>query len=180
MTQNTEQNVRTREEIETELQRLFTHGIRGPNAAWQVVHRIFDEVRAYGAEEQRRKDGERQEPVVWIKQSELNYNWPSEAGVWRSCQLREFTIPLYTHPANVTALEARIAELTEAEQLARADAEASKARVEKLREALMAVSENTTDDCPGSFDRPYIEKLSWAVVWCRRKARAALTREGGV
>lgn len=56
MSQNTEQNVRTREEIETELQRLFTHGVRGPNAAWQVVHRIFDEVRAYGAAEQRRKD----------------------------------------------------------------------------------------------------------------------------
>lgn len=50
--------VRPREEIESELQRLFTHGIRGPNAVWPVVHRIFDEVLAYGAEEQRRKDAD--------------------------------------------------------------------------------------------------------------------------
>ncbi|GBR06332.1 hypothetical protein GCM10007207_19980 [Asaia siamensis] len=34
-----------------EMARLFTHGVRGPNAATQVVHRIFDEVRAFGHSE---------------------------------------------------------------------------------------------------------------------------------
>lgn len=78
MTQNTEQNVRSREEIETELQRLLTHGVRGPNAAWQVVHRIFDEVRAYGAEEQHRKIAELREV---LKSTELQL---CDAHAWMS------------------------------------------------------------------------------------------------
>jgi len=68
MTQNTEQRARTREEVEIELHRHLTHGVRGPNAAWEVVHRIFDEVRAYGEEDQHRKNAELRE---LIKSTEL-------------------------------------------------------------------------------------------------------------
>lgn len=37
--------MRSREEIETELQRHLTKGVRGPNAAWAIVHKFYDEVR---------------------------------------------------------------------------------------------------------------------------------------
>lgn len=94
------------------------------------------------------RGAEGQEPVVWIKQPELNYDWPIGAGVWRSCQLREFTIPLYARPANVDALEARIAELKEAEQLARADAEASKAWVTVLEGENAALRARNTGAAP--------------------------------
>lgn len=71
-------------------------------------------------------------------------------------------------PANVAALEAEIAALKEAEQLARADAEASKAREAKLKKALQEIVSMAEADC--SYDiGPYL-----------RTARAALTREGGV
>lgn len=69
------------------------------------------EAEARGAREQRRKDAEGQEPVAWVRRSEWDDNWPMRAGIWRSCQLREFTIPLFDRPANVAALEGRIAEL---------------------------------------------------------------------
>lgn len=52
MTQNEQSaTIRTREEIEMEMARLLTHGVRGPNTAMQDVHRLFDEVREFGAAE---------------------------------------------------------------------------------------------------------------------------------
>ncbi|GAD26440.1 hypothetical protein NBRC3257_1439 [Gluconobacter thailandicus NBRC 3257] len=138
--------MRTREEIETELQRLFTHGVRGPNAAWQIVHRIFDEVRDYGAEEQRRKDVEGQKPVAWLIEDKSK-GVPGKAFTEDravTCKgdadyFVRFNFsaqPLFAHSANVAALEAEIAELKEAERLARADAEANKARVSVLLDHL--------------------------------------------
>ncbi|GFE97725.1 hypothetical protein [Gluconobacter sp. Gdi] len=182
MTQNTEQNVRTRDEQIDALADGIAREGYADTPDYALAERHILEAEARGAEEQRRKDGEGQKPVAWHYYDEED---DDGRGGWRYSSSKlssryEDVHPLYDRPANVTALEARIAELKEAEQLARADAEVSKARVEVLEGALSAVSENKTDDCPGSFDRPYIEKLGWAAEWCRRKARAALTCEGGV
>ncbi|BCZ75869.1 hypothetical protein [Acetobacter phage phiAX1] len=200
MTQNTEQNVRTREEIETELQRLFTHGVRGPNAAWQIVHRIFDEVRAYGAEEQRRKDGEIAGYLSPELASVLRRKFPGAAVTLSAHKTHTRYVPVYYGPANVAALEARIASLEEAEQLARADAKASKARVTVLEGALSAAVsalEQVTDGERGGYNARNGKFVSLQMSDGERAdiihsdvttecegaletARAALTREGGV
>lgn len=79
------QPIRTQEEIETELHQLLMRGVRESDAAWSIVFRIFDEVKEYGAEEQRWLDTEGAEP--------------------------KHVTPLYTHPTNVSALEERIKNL---------------------------------------------------------------------
>ena len=176
MTQNTEQNVRTREygeakslKIQREL-RLSSHDLP---ALARHARQCFEE----GAEEQRRKDAEGQ--WVIFQRFIPGHGWAdideNRSRVFRN---RGYEIRcLYTRPANVAALEADIASLKEAEQLARADAEASKARLEKLRDQL---SELTS-----SAQQVYLRGATTGAQWPKlaislSSARAALTREGGV
>ncbi|GBQ85277.1 hypothetical protein AA14337_3030 [Acetobacter malorum DSM 14337] len=42
---------RSREEIETELQRTLVKGVRGPEAAWAAATRLYDEIRDKAVEE---------------------------------------------------------------------------------------------------------------------------------
>lgn len=42
---------RSREEIETELQRILVKGVRGPEAAWAAATRLYDEIRDKAVEE---------------------------------------------------------------------------------------------------------------------------------
>ena len=113
---------RSREEIETELQKLMVHGLRGPNAAWPVVHRLFDEVRAYGAAEERAKGADEQDPVGYRHVLNNGVD-PGDSVVLsetKDCPwgiLNEFNSakhtfsPLYGRPASALALEARVKEL---------------------------------------------------------------------
>ena len=69
------------------------------------------EAEARGAAEQRRKDAEGQEPVGYALRPEMELRkafnvWPSPMAT-----RTDWNVPLYSHPANVAALEGRIAEL---------------------------------------------------------------------
>ncbi|WP_215745948.1 hypothetical protein [Gluconobacter sp. P1C6_b] len=122
------------------------------------------EAEARGAAEQRRKDAERQEPVAWAIPGQL----PSEA--FPHCELVLYrrkashnTLPLYTHPANVAALEDRVGKL-EGER-------------DRLRDALIACGNNA-----GGFLAPGVstEFLIECVPEEVRLKISSLTREGGV
>ncbi|GFE97537.1 hypothetical protein [Gluconobacter sp. Gdi] len=98
-----------------------------------IAHQSQTEAEARGVEEQRRKAENAQGgEVVYLRHADYEG--------WCFCGRDEYDAVendddkhiLYTRPANVATLEAEIASLTEAEQLARADAEASKARVKVL------------------------------------------------
>ncbi|GAN91001.1 hypothetical protein Gbfr_022_045 [Gluconobacter frateurii M-2] len=128
-----------------------------------------------------RKDAEGQAPVAWHYYDEEDGDG---RGGWRYSSSKlssryEDVHPLYDRPANVDALEARIAELVEAEQLARADAEASKARVKVLEGALRNVCSAIEQADP---------KVLCCTLWMTTPVpetvvdyiRAALAREGGV
>ena len=71
--------------------------------------------KARGAAEQRRKDAEG--PVAYTSQIDLDRVRKGKSGdiystqKWEGSDDAVFTIPLYTHPANVAVLEGRIAEL---------------------------------------------------------------------
>lgn len=148
--------------------------------------RQIKEAEARGAAEERRKGGEGcerwefEEPEyhdqgmgcgledrgIHDRYQAMEYGWDQAV---ERC-IERIPEELYTRPANVAALEARIAELTEAEQLARADAEASKARVEKLKRVALDVLQVCQRSKMGPSDLGYVTKM----------IRAALTREGGV
>lgn len=128
MTQDTEQKARTREygeakalKIQREL-RLSSHDLP---ALARHARQCFEE----GAEEQRRKEGEGQQPVAWQRFSPHAKQWldVGEDYLDHYRDMGQAIRCLYTAPTHVARLVSRIAELTEAEQLARADAEASKA-----------------------------------------------------
>lgn len=215
MTQNTEQNVRTREDREQEIAIMLCKA-RGRDP-FQMTHQTIEpgvmepygdawchylpeakavlewqEAEARGAEEQRWKDGEaRDTPSAYVRPDDFyNDEGDERCGLWSGDQIGKYTLPLYTRPANIAALEAEIASLKEAEQLARADAEASKARVEVLEvdAARFAwVAENT--GCfwyglPGFgpvSGRSYADRMKdLRSAIDKNIARAALTREGGV
>lgn len=150
----------------------------------------IEEAEARGAAEQRRKDAEGQEPVAWGDFAFMKKGQPFTAYLKPPHADPKFNLPLYTRPANIVALESRIAELKEAEQHARADAEASKARV-KMLEADAArfvwVSENT--GCfwfglPGfgpESGRTYEDRMkALRSAIDKNMVRAALKREGEV
>lgn len=173
MSQNKEQNVRTRrEQLSTypesvcvgrypgDTLQLELDGddldadrlVEGPvlYVRCDIAHSSQTEAEARGAAEQRRKDAEACCPVhqVW---NDLDAKWedcPEGEKDWRwehadECDQRIF----YTHPANAAALEARAA---------------------KSEKALSEIVEMAEADC--SYDTgPYL-----------KIARAALTREGGV
>ena len=119
------QTFRSREEIETELQKLMVHGLRGPNAAWPVVHRLFDEVRAYGAAEERAKGADEQDPVGYLHVLNNGFD-PADSvvlsatkdcpwGILDECNSAKHTFsPVYDRPASAVALEARVKELEDA------------------------------------------------------------------
>ncbi|WP_122050384.1 hypothetical protein [Asaia bogorensis] len=100
---------RSREEIEMEMGRLLTHGVRGPNAAMQVVHRIFEEVREFGAAEQRHRDEGEVKPV-----GRVTGHWadltPKFDG-WDTGVLLAIGTLVYTQPANVVSIRRRVEKL---------------------------------------------------------------------
>lgn len=139
ISQNTEQNVRTRDEqIDAlakaigpeKIYRLLSDEYRAEINACAKRHIL--EAEARGAAKEREVARKGHTPFGWADKTEMRVNMPFACWPKPPSNDPRLTIPLFTRPANVAALEARIAELTEAEQLARADAEASKARVKVL------------------------------------------------
>ncbi|OAJ67735.1 hypothetical protein [Gluconobacter cerinus] len=195
MTQNTEQSVRTRDEQVEALAKRLRVGFKNGIVSRSMADGYIKEAEARGAEEQRRKDAEGQEPVAWRYEIKRMGYWVSrEVGygprVWEwywDGEKPDIThpdyrnvSPLYDRPANVAALEAEIASLKEAEQLARADGEASKAREEGLVTALKAADQFITNGVEFGFIRmPDIDTPDSALA-TPGIIRAALTREGGV
>ncbi|GBR03254.1 hypothetical protein [Gluconobacter cerinus] len=208
MTQNTEQNVRTVREQDGQVQEMHADMVKAvcgrrsdyPEDVFRAYlkrHIVLAEAR--GAEEQRRKDAEGDRPVAWQVRDMRGGAWP-----WKQCSEsahEEYkkhstveTRELFSRPANVAALEARIAELTEAEQLARADAEASKARYAILHAAALSLVVSCEQDMcgeavadeldsePVSFFQKEDGTIGHSILTFGhiRNARAALTREGGV
>ncbi|MFT8366253.1 MAG: hypothetical protein ABF812_09880 [Gluconobacter cerinus] len=199
MTQNTEQNVRTVREQDGQIQEMHADMVKAvcghrsdyPEDVFRAyLKRHIVQAEARGPEEQRRKDGG--QTTIVFQRYIPGHGWDDiderRVAVFKR---RGFeTRNLYTRTANVPALEARIAELVEAEQLARADAEASKARVAVLEvdAARFAwVAENT--GCfwyglPGFgpvSGRSYADRMKdLRSAIDKNIARAALTREGGV
>lgn len=162
---------------------------------------MLKEAEARGAEEQRRKAENAQGgEVVYLRHADYEG--------WCFCGKDEYDGVkndddkhiLYTRPANVAALEDCITELKEAEQLARADAEASKARVtvlEGVLSAAVSALEQVTDGERGGYNARNGKFVSLQMSDGERAdiihsdvttecegaletARAALTREGGV
>lgn len=123
-----------------------------------IASRHIQEAEARGAEEQRRKDAEGYEPVYQIKLKGGNGSWQDVADLET---YQEFIEPhwlrrtLYTRPANVAALEARVKAL----------------EVERDRYRL------ALQDIEGL--KAYYTRGEPAHKM-QRMARAALTREGGV
>lgn len=125
----------------------------------------------YVAAEQRRKDAAGRDPVI--------YEYQDSVGQWVRSESQEHAEnwakilgtnyqALYTNPANVAALEVEIASLKEAEQLARADAEASKARVtvlerenNTLKTRVINAAENLL-----SIETPCMKGDNFAVTIC--------------
>ncbi|MEW9274384.1 hypothetical protein [Gluconobacter oxydans] len=107
-------SVRTRDQVIqllTDLKDGFTHTATVPEIYDEIRDQVLAEAR--GAEEQRRKDAEGQEPVMWQKQH-IDGTWS-----WTTCHAFHEangtpTRGLYTRPANVAALEARVQELEKA------------------------------------------------------------------
>ena len=181
MTQNTEQNVRTVCEQDGQVQEMHADMVKAvcgrrsdyPEEVFRAyLKRHIVKAEARGAEEQRRKDAEGQEPVAWQRFSPHAKQWldVGEDYLDHYRGMGQAIRCLYTAPTHVARLVSRIAELTEAEQLARADAEASKAREEKLKKALRHVTWTASEYGLGKIGHESAVN----------RARAALTREGGV
>ncbi|WP_408872924.1 hypothetical protein [Gluconobacter roseus] len=129
----------------------------GRDIAYEWASEVVHEAEARGAAEQRRKDAEGQEPVGYVSHGGLEY-LASGKGM-RVQNLygypdNTWPVPLYTRPANVAALEARVKEL-EGER-------------DALKKQIQAMN-------PGSA-RPVIHSPTRFMD----DSRAALTREGGV
>ncbi|MFT9299072.1 MAG: hypothetical protein ABF542_13295 [Gluconobacter sp.] len=141
MTQNTEQNVRAAREQDGQVQEMHADMVKAvcgrrsdyPEDVFRAyLKRHIVQAEARGAEEQRRKDAEGHGRPVYQWRLTPDDNWVTAVDATELEQVRNGypaseTRTLFTRPANVAALEALVASLKEAEQLARADAEASKA-----------------------------------------------------
>ncbi|MBF0859380.1 hypothetical protein HKD24_09155 [Gluconobacter sp. LMG 31484] len=111
--------VRTREEqIEALTSQFGEEGTFSYVDDRDAATRHILEAEARGAAEQRRKDAEEQEPFAYV--SQIDANTPKspqgleQFGEYCDKKCDYFQVPLYTHPANVAALEARVKELEEA------------------------------------------------------------------
>ena len=109
-----EQNepVRSRDEQIEDLASQIFFGARNHTDGMFEAKRHIEEAEARGAAEQRRKDGEGQEPVYQVYRGDY-YGWfDCKKSEWEEDDRDpEHKRVLYTHPANVAALEGRIAEL---------------------------------------------------------------------
>ncbi|MBS1079141.1 hypothetical protein [Gluconobacter kondonii] len=127
------------------------------------------EAEARGAAEQRQKDAENQAPSAWTWQHDHgDIGWRREFSIKEPRGDFDFVrgiTPLYTHPANVAALEARIAEL-EAEN----------------RHQRTQILEFRNDDrrIRLAAERVCSVREGSEIFEARIALRAALTREGGV
>lgn len=120
MTQNTEQNMRTRDEQVADLVEALSDEVWVPDHK-SYCEKMILEAEARGAEEQRRKDGEGQEKprayehVMTYETDETNErlsyspeNAFGKPGKDYSAEYPVVITPLYTRPANVAALEAAL------------------------------------------------------------------------
>ncbi|MDE5061297.1 hypothetical protein OZD67_04160 [Wolbachia endosymbiont of Drosophila nikananu] len=112
MTQNTEQNMRTREMIILEISTLL-HASMYPDDARKSAEDLVEEIAFLGAEEQRRKDAEDSRAVHQWRLT-ADDEWVNAVDLVELDQVRNGypgaeTRTLYTRPANVAALEAEIA-----------------------------------------------------------------------
>ena len=182
-----EQNkpVRSRDEQIEDLASQIFFGARNHTDGMFEAKRHIEEAEARGAAEQRRKDGEGQEPMAYC--AELATMRDMETGEysgwkWR-LQDRPFHVPadsireyhaLYPKPANVAALEARIAELESV--------------LSDCVQVLSGNESNTGYCCCGTEESSHLGDMGHSYVdegdYIRSNilgnARAALKREGGV
>ncbi len=158
----------------------------------ETATRYILEAEARGAEEQRRKDAEEQK-VSWLRfiggRIEETTD-RSEALKWANGS----KIITTWRPANVAALEDRIAEQEAAEQLALADAKASKAREEKLKRVTLDILQVCQRSKMGPSDLGYVTRMICATLTRESEKSgpidylsepgpgegSALTRGGGV
>ncbi|MBS1067289.1 hypothetical protein [Gluconobacter cerinus] len=163
MTQNTEQNVQTQDEQALRI----TNAIGGRYAPGDIYSWFREELataEARGAEEQRRKDAEGYGRPVYQWHLTPDDNWVTAVDATELEQVRNGypdseTRTLYTRPANVAVLEARVKVLEEA--LKKAD----KFITNGIEFGFIRMPDSDTPD--SALDTPGI-------------IRAALTREGGV
>lgn len=204
MTQNTEQNVRTRVAtwavVAPTGKVISTHddeaeAVKAKQSHWAAVrHCRLTEAEARGAAEQRRKDVEGQQVAGYIPANTPNFFSVSEAKYASTALHRNpfpNDVPVYYRPANVAALEARIAEL-EGENTT------LKKRVINAAETLLSIETpcmegdnfavticSYFEDCEGEpCDNGWHEGATKAYEEIKdavlQHFRAALTREGGV
>jgi len=148
---------RTRNEQQTALIAIIEVGdMVDPFKRMEAAKLHILEAEARGAAEQRRKDAEGQKPVAWClvtsDQQIINgiHVEKCHAEDWKHRRASDTLTPLYTHPANVAVMEARIAELEEYYE----------AHEDQHETGVLNMT-------PKQYDRI-------------ARARAALTREGGV
>ncbi|KXU99265.1 hypothetical protein AD929_15850 [Gluconobacter potus] len=173
MTQNTEQNVRTRDEQIGDIANDWIATGMGRNIAYEWASEVVHEAEARGAEEQRRKDAEGQVPIAWLIEDPLKGRPGCAHLIDRASTNRAYAenmetlnfdvSPLYTHPANVAALVARVKELV--------------AENEKFRNAMSAIATHV-----GGFASPNcsVDFMTSAIPEEVRLSFTTLTREGGV
>ena len=147
--------------------RIFV-GMRNHTDSKCEAQRHIEEAEARGAEEQRRKDAEGQEPAGYASRGALEHlatrSAPRVQNLYGYSDNR-WDIPLYTHPANVAALEARVKELEEAiEDYFSARAGCEVECVSRTGEPEQGAKREARNDLRIAFER---------------KISAALKREGG-
>ena len=135
--------VRTRDEqIEALTSQFGEEGTFSYIDDWDAATRHILEAEARGAAEQRRKDAEGQKPIVWAHRNHIedvpyaSRNKPFVVST-EDIYSPDVSVPLYTHPANVAALEAMVKELEgvlgKIEYASRKDSLSETERLESVR-----------------------------------------------
>lgn len=163
MTQNMEQNVRTRDE---QLESRYPRNAVYSTLSFGLFKRELIEAEQRGAAEQRRKDVEGSRSVHQWRLT-ADDEWVNAVDLVELEQVRNGypnseTRTLYTHPANVAALEARIAEL--------------EAAIQDYFDARVGCE----IECVSRTGEPERRAKEAARAVLRAALRASLTREGGV
>ena len=173
---------RTREELEA-LASSYINRHYLPEG-WSDVGAMVAEMMASGAAEQRRKDAEGAEAVAWVpvhpKHGEI---WPMTSGSPHPERMPQHypLSPLYTRPANVTTLEARVKELE-------GEAKEMRSALAPFAECAVCFDASGNDyerDYPDEFslggedDEDALSCLNVGHFRVARSVHAAAIREGG-
>ncbi|MBF0850474.1 hypothetical protein HKD27_05985 [Gluconobacter sp. R75690] len=198
MTNEQNKPVRSREEQIGAIANDWIAEGMGPDIAHERSAQMVLEAEARGAAEQRWKDAEGQTPFAYVDPTDIEQPFVRLGSAdieIRKTAAWSYTQPIYTRPANVAAMEARIAEL---EAWAR-ELEMENTRLKTAQFYGRDEEEGGSNDISSFFDDhdpgTILEidgyrhvNTQWA-LWDGHRARffeteddarAALTREGGV